>query len=671
MFGNDSEIPEAPRGSGFETADGFRTRTETEYNIDVHADYAFRLAGRRRITAVLDIFNLFDLDRVIAYDNRTELGSGGFLRRCAMTQRGRRLQRWLIVSALAASSGAMLGRAQVQPAPPFDKSGEITVPEMAGISETDLSGGGFSGTGPPPRVSTNVRVNDAQRFFPDGLIGRSETSIVASRNAQGLVAGWNDADGFCALGTDCTVTQLGLTGFAFSADGGKSWTDGGAPPLFDDIFTFGDPWLDRGGADKDTIYLSSIGSDLGTGQFGMSIHRGRFSGPGQFAWEDVRFVTPGVTSGPGGGDFLDKEAIAAAKDGSGIVIMSLTNFLDLAARNQCPEASAIGFGQIEVFRSTDGGDTYQGPTVVGPDLTDFAADANCNVGVGQQSSAPAFGPNGEVYVVWERGPRFDLTDISGEAEIVIATSLDGGATFGPPVVVDQINHMRGAPPVAYNRNRTNNHPRIAVASNGSQQGRVYVTYSSMVVPVSGVPESIPCPPAVPADRPCVAQNLTSSQAVLSYSDDQGATWSAPVPLAPSVPAEGVKRIWPTVSVGPGGIVEVVYYESLEAGLTPDPTDIECNQTLQGNVRRAGEAISLVDTYWVRSGDGGATFNTPVRVSEVSTNWCQVVSNIIPNMGDYIFSTSIGNRVLPVWADGRDGVPDTFYARGLGAGKSGN
>lgn len=544
------------------------------------------------------------------------------------------------------------------------------MPALIEVSETGASRGGFSGTGPPPRVSDNVRTNDPQRFFPDGLVGRSETSIVASRNSQRLVAGWNDADGFCALGTPCMITQLGLTGFAVSADGGKTWIDGGAPPLFDDIFTFGDPWLDRGSFDRDTIYLSNIGTDVGTGQFSMSIHRGRFSGAGQFAWEDVRFVTPVVTSGPGGGDFLDQEAIAAAKDGSGVVIMSLTNFLDLAARGQCPVSSPSGFGQIEVFRSTDGGDTYQGPIVIGPDLTDFAADSNCNVGVAQQSSSPAFGPNGEVYVVWERGPRFDIADISAGAEIVVAASLDGGATFGPPVVVDQINHMRGAPPVAYNRNRINNHPRIGVAANGPNRGRVFVSYSSMTAPVSGVPVVVPCPPGVPADRPCVAQNLTSSQAFLNHSDDRGTTWSTPVPLAPLVPPEGVKRLWPTVSVGPGGIVEVVYYENLEAGLTADPTDVECNRTLQGNVRRAGGAVSLVDTHWVRSGDGGVTFNTPVRVSDVSTNWCQVASNIIPNMGDYIFSASIANRVLPVWADGRDGVPDTFYARGLGAGKSG-
>lgn len=76
VFGNDSEIPEVPRGSGFQTVDGFKERTETAYTIDFHTDYAFRLPTGQRITAILDIFNLFDIDRVIAYDPRTELGPG-------------------------------------------------------------------------------------------------------------------------------------------------------------------------------------------------------------------------------------------------------------------------------------------------------------------------------------------------------------------------------------------------------------------------------------------------------------------------------------------------------------------------------------------------------------------------------------------------------------------
>ena len=76
VFGNAGEIPEAPRGSGLQTVDGFRTRTETEYNVDLHADYGFRLPSGQRITAIVDLFNLFNIDRVLAYDPRTELRAG-------------------------------------------------------------------------------------------------------------------------------------------------------------------------------------------------------------------------------------------------------------------------------------------------------------------------------------------------------------------------------------------------------------------------------------------------------------------------------------------------------------------------------------------------------------------------------------------------------------------
>ena len=75
VFGNAGETPEAPRGSGFQTVDRFRTRPE--YNVDLHADYGFRLPGGPRITAIVDLFNLFNIDRVLAYDPRTELGAGG------------------------------------------------------------------------------------------------------------------------------------------------------------------------------------------------------------------------------------------------------------------------------------------------------------------------------------------------------------------------------------------------------------------------------------------------------------------------------------------------------------------------------------------------------------------------------------------------------------------
>jgi hypothetical protein len=37
--------------------------------------------------------------------------------------------------------------------------------------------------------------------------------------------------------------------------------------------------------------------------------------------------------------------------------------------------------------------------------------------------------------------------------------------------------------------------------------------------------------------------------------------------------------------------------------------------------------------------------------------------------DYITAVSGGNKVFATWADGRNGVPDTFFAPIDGAGKS--
>lgn len=66
------EIPEGPRGSGFETIDGFRTRTPFFSEVNLHVDYALKLGGARRLTLTGDLFNLFNQQTVLDYDNFTE-----------------------------------------------------------------------------------------------------------------------------------------------------------------------------------------------------------------------------------------------------------------------------------------------------------------------------------------------------------------------------------------------------------------------------------------------------------------------------------------------------------------------------------------------------------------------------------------------------------------------
>ena len=70
-YDSPGEIPETPRGGGFQTIDGFKTRTPVESSFDLHADYRLRL-GNQRLVLLADVFNVFDQQAVLNYDHYTE-----------------------------------------------------------------------------------------------------------------------------------------------------------------------------------------------------------------------------------------------------------------------------------------------------------------------------------------------------------------------------------------------------------------------------------------------------------------------------------------------------------------------------------------------------------------------------------------------------------------------
>jgi len=71
-YQNGGEIPEAPRGSGIQTVDGFKTRTPFLSEFSAHADYSLRLGGKERLIFLMDVFNLLDQKTVLNYDTWTE-----------------------------------------------------------------------------------------------------------------------------------------------------------------------------------------------------------------------------------------------------------------------------------------------------------------------------------------------------------------------------------------------------------------------------------------------------------------------------------------------------------------------------------------------------------------------------------------------------------------------
>jgi hypothetical protein len=394
------------------------------------------------------------------------------------------------------------------------------------------------------------------------------------------------------------------------------------------------------------------------------VHRGHF-GTGTFAFTDVRTLNT-----PNPNDSYDKPSIAAAKDGSGAAYVTMTNFIEVCG------IPFFGFGQIEVWRTHDGGNSWHGPTMASPDMTFITDPANPDCGATgafQFASVPAIGPKGELYVTWLEGPTFTGsggTIESTNANIEVAASFDGGVTFGAPVAIASTNvSWLRTSPAGFNRGARPDTPRIAVDTSGSHQGRVYVAFTSETSPAP-IPGTVPCPSGLPAGSVCLGQDPLSEEAFVSFSDDRGSTWSTPTRIAPAVPANGVKRMWPVPTVEPGGNVDIIYYESQE---TPTSSNPECVVDLSFFgasffTFRVGPRNSLVDTFWVQSTDGGLTFSAPVKVSTATSNWCTTATDLIPNFGDYISSFSIGNHVFATWADGRNGVPDTFHAVILGSGK---
>ena len=72
-YTNGGEIPEGPRGSGIQTIDGFRTRTPFQSLVSLQASYQFKLRGTRNFTVLADLFNLFNAQTVLMYDQWTQL----------------------------------------------------------------------------------------------------------------------------------------------------------------------------------------------------------------------------------------------------------------------------------------------------------------------------------------------------------------------------------------------------------------------------------------------------------------------------------------------------------------------------------------------------------------------------------------------------------------------
>jgi hypothetical protein len=145
--------------------------------------------------------------------------------------------------------------------------------------------------------------------------------------------------------------------------------------------------------------------------------------------------------------------------------------------------------------------------------------------------------------------------------------------------------------------------------------------------------------------------------MIGYSDDYGATWSAPRRV--HTDSSSALRIAPTVAVSGTGDVAVLWIESrLHEHLSADSL---------GALLRREDSMDCWDVYAAISRDGAATFSSPIRLTP-ETSCSNAEGNASAGRrfrhgGDYLgLAWDADGALHPLWADSRTGTYQLWTAR---------
>jgi hypothetical protein len=257
-------------------------------------------------------------------------------------------------------------------------------------------------------------------------------------------------------------------------------------------------------------------------------------------------------------------------------------------------------------RSTDRGQSYQCTQIMALQFRGAGQGSFLEVGTGS-----------EVYAMWTSGG------------IHMRRSFDTGATWDEDRVILPINaeSMPGLSP----RDRRGGFPMLATDRNAQSPlaDALYVAWQD------------------DCNEPVWTAGCSSAGTgiYLSASVDLGTTWSAPVRVSDDRLAY---RIFPAVSVSPGGVVDVSWMEEGTRALSNEGT----------------EYIGFEQRY-AYSLDGGASFSQPFQVRDAGDGgWdaalCHHQNGMI-FIGDYNDIDSSWQAAHPVWPDSRHGVCDVYTA----------
>lgn len=363
---------------------------------------------------------------------------------------------------------------------------------------------------------------------------RAEVALAVDATGQHVVVGFNDSRGF-------SVTPPSVSGFLYSDDGGKTFTDGGQLPSLATATVYGDPDVKYLGG-CNFVYSSILIVEKTIGMTptqiqSMGIHRSTDCG---HTWEGPFEVT-GATDQNGA---ADKEFIDVDPD-TGRILLSWTDF------------TATG---------TEMSTTYSDDVLTGKPPTWSARARVSATAADGQGSVPRLAGNGSsnAYVSWTRFPRPGTLHGLGD-QIAFARSTDNGATWSTPITLSSeffaMDYVLG-------NDRVHNFSSLAVDNSpGPRKGAIYVVYANndsrdgadIYIQRSVDEGKTFSPPLSLSSRPGadraqwfpfvtvdkdtgrvyvffydqgIADSGDLTENSFTYSDDGGKSWSPPAPLSP-------------------------------------------------------------------------------------------------------------------------------------------
>jgi hypothetical protein len=286
--------------------------------------------------------------------------------------------------------------------------------------------------------------------------------------------------------------------------------------------------------------------------------------------------------------------------------------------------------RIVFVRSVDGGDSFEDTVVVGP-IQNAPGCSNVDAG---QFSIPVVTSNGDVHVLWQGWSLDSADECTGLPALKHVVSTDGGVTFTTENIISQASLYT----TADGGINTYSQPAAdADITGGPFDGNLYVSFTNMA-----------------------AEDASGNTDVdFIMSSDNGETWTSRYQINDATDSDEIDSFHPWLIVNEEGVIIVIFYD-----------------------QRFDPGHFLFDVLAAYSFDGGETFTTNHRISDVSSSPSDLkhdpeekpyiespdgmhlpiaMGKRAGLLGEYICVTAYHDKINAVWTDSRDGNSEAYAA----------